>query len=199
MSAILWLPGFSSWWLNNWVNFLKRLLIIPHDIYKPSDTISNGRWDLTAHSNGLMQEGRNSSAIAMELDLSCTNPSTECRMLLTSNVRNTIPMIHCQQPRLCSLPECLLDGDNFQTTGSIDWTRPELRGCILCDKSFYTVRRKDQVCGKSDFVSIFHIAMLYLSLGFSATIGNISCGIEKHILLIGWSVVHLSQLSPRVL
>ena len=33
------------------------------------------QWDLLAHINGLVQERRNSSALAMELRLSCINPS----------------------------------------------------------------------------------------------------------------------------
>ena len=33
------------------------------------------RYDQPDHTNGLVQERRNSSALAMELRLSCTNPS----------------------------------------------------------------------------------------------------------------------------
>ena len=64
-----------KWLLRRHIRYLTKILItsILYDIMIITSTLP-----IVGHSDGLVQERRNSSALAMELRLSCTNPSI-CR------------------------------------------------------------------------------------------------------------------------
>ena len=58
-----------------WSEMHQRMFVMEEKTIDVWDIVAEQTVSLTLHIDGLVQERRNSSALAMELRLSCTNPS----------------------------------------------------------------------------------------------------------------------------
>ena len=73
---------FRDEWIEIWFYVVWHIFVVLSSLLLNADITG---YNMVLYINGLVQERRNSSALAMELHLSCTNPSIYCLAITRTN------------------------------------------------------------------------------------------------------------------